>query len=468
MKYIIFTFNGEGLPLAKHLQDEGQEVIVGQVENFKSVLTTMEKRRNGEESTFKKNRRLSLYKNLVEKIPVDMLLKKMKRIKNKKEYFVFFDFNHLFRYAEQVKEMGFIHGNFPTEKDRLFEIDRDGAKDFVKKYYPYIKITEKEEFRSIHRAKIFLKNTDSSWVIKGKSENALTFIPTTNDVELAKYQVIETMEAFKDYYEESGFILEQKISSPIEITPEKIYYDGVPLAMNLDFENKPIGSGNISIQTYCAQDLVFPVSMESKIHDICFPPIVDKLAKRHKGLFVWDASLLIDKQTGTIYFGEFCPNRVGYNAFYTDLCQLPSTSYFFEQVVRKKSPFTLGTVGSSVTFFNILRDPHERNILSGASIDYTSDVSKNVWPFDIYKKKKTDKMRIVGSDWYLAVVTGAATTIDEAVRNLYKNVEQCSFPGAYYRPKSDYLSMDYPTSILNRLRYGLQKKLYTLPFPVTF
>jgi len=467
MKYIIFTYDGFGFPIAKQLQDEGHEVIVGQVDDFKSTLTKIERRRNGEELSIDKKRRLSLYKNIIDRIPADLLIKKMKRIKDPENYFVFFDFNNLFRYADQVKDLGF-HGNFPTEKDRLFEIDRDAAKEFVKKYYPHIEIAEKEEFRSINRAKKFLKDTDTIWVIKGKAELSQTFIPTTDNVELAKHQVIETLEAFKDYYEEIGFILERKISSLIEINPEKIYYDGVPLGMTINFENKPIGSGNLSIQTYCAADLIFPVSMDSKIHDICFPPIVDKLAKKHKGLFIWDASLLIDKHSGVIYFGEFCSNRVGYNAFFTEVCQLPSVSYFFESVVQKKNPFTLGTVGSSVTLFNLLRDPHERRILSGASIDYVNDVAKDIWPFDVYKKNKADKMRIVGTDWYLSVITGAGTTIDEAVRNLYKNVDMFALAGVYYRPKSDYLSMDYTTSILNRLRYGLQKKLYTVPFPVTF
>ncbi len=467
MKYIIFTFDGYGYPLAKHLQDEGNEVIIGHVDDFKSTLTKEEKRRNGEESAFTKKRRLSLYKNIVERVPADTLIKRMRRIKNPHDYFVFFDFNNLFRYADAIKDLGF-HGIFPTEQDRLFEVDRDYSKNFVKKYYPSVQIAEKEEFRTINRAKKFLKDSQTVWVLKGKTEISQTFVPTTNNVELAKRQVIENMEAFKDYYEEAGFILERKIPSVVEITPEKIYYDGVPLGMTINFENKPIGSGNLSIQTYCAADLVFPISMESKIHDICFPPIVDRLAKRHKGLFIWDASLLIDKHTGIVYFGEFCPNRVGYNSFFTELAQLPSTSHFFESVVKKKNPFTLGTVGSSVTLFNLSRDPHERHILSGASINYPEMIQKDVWPFDVYKKKKNDKMRIVGTDWYLSLITGSGKTIDESVRHLFRNVENFSLAGVYYRPKSDYLSMDYSTSILNRLRYGLQKKLYTLPFPVTF
>jgi len=49
---------------------------------------------------------------------------------------------------------------------------------------------------------------------------------------------------------------------------------------------------------------------------------------------------------------------------------------------------------------------------------------------------------------------------------MYKNVEGFSFVGAYYRPKDDYVSLDYSTSIINRLNYGLERGLYRLPFAV--
>jgi len=208
--------------------------------------------------------------------------------------------------------------------------------------------------------------------------------------------------------------------------------------------------------------------MDNKIHDIAFPPIVDRMAKKHKGLFIWDASLLINKQTGEIYFGEFCSNRPAYNAIFTELSQLHSVSHFFESIVAKKNPFTLGTVGASVMLFNLYRDPTERYLLSGASVGYTQESAKDIWPWDVHKKTRNDKMRIVGYGWELCPITGAGGSIDEAVRNLYKNVENFSLAGAYYRPKYDFLSMEYPTSILNRLRYGLRRKLYQLPFQVTF
>jgi len=43
MKYIIFTFDGHGLPVGYHLQKEGADVIVGQVQDKKDVISDLEK-----------------------------------------------------------------------------------------------------------------------------------------------------------------------------------------------------------------------------------------------------------------------------------------------------------------------------------------------------------------------------------------------------------------------------------------
>ena len=463
MKYIIFTCDGYGLPIAHHLLQEGNEVIVGQVINKKTTLTKVESRSNNEESALDQKRRLNLYKNMIEKVPADVLVRRMKRIKNPEDYFVFFDFNDLFYYADQVQGLGF-NGNFPNENDRIFEVDRDAAKEFVYKYYPDLEITEKKEFRAISGAKKFLKDSNKVWVVKSKGHYGQTLIPQTKDPELAKWQVIETLEAFKSAYEEAGFLLEEKIPAVIEVTPEKIYYDGVPIALTVNFENKTLGSGNLSLQTSCSADLVFPVEFGSRIDQIAFPPIVDKIAKKHKGLFFWDASLLINQDDGRIYFGEFCPNRPGFNSTFTCLSQMQSVSHFFKSIVAKKSPYTVGTVGASVSLFNLSRDPEERHVLSGASISFPEDIQRSVWLYDVYKKTKNDKVRVVGFDWELAAITSWGRTLDEAVGRLYENVESFSIGTVYYRPKSDYLSMDYESSILNRLRYCAQKRLFEIPF----
>ena len=104
----------------------------------------------------------------------------------------------------------------------------------------------------------FLKSTEQLWVLKGQDDSVKTFVPDVDDPKPAARQIIETLKENKAAYDGSGFILEELIDPAIEITPEKIYYDGVPLAVAIEFENKPFGSGNISIQTGCLSESALP------------------------------------------------------------------------------------------------------------------------------------------------------------------------------------------------------------------
>ncbi len=461
MKYIIFTFDGSGIPVAQHLHLEGQDVVLAQVEHMRSLAA------EGEDEYIEnrkdKEMRLEGFDGLVKKKPAEEILKEMKTYKNPQDYFVFFDTNGLYALAEQIKDLGF-HGNFPTREDYLFEVDRDKAKEFVKKHYSKLNIARKKEFTSISDAKKFLANTDEVWVLKGNSDSTNAFVPDVDDPVLAAHQVIETLDKDSDSYQSEGFILELLIPSVMEITPEKIYYDGEPVAVTVDIENKPIGSGNISIQTGCAADLVFPIPDSDRINQIAFPPIIDEIAKKHKGLFYWDASILINKRDGKMYFGEFCPNRPAYNASFTEFAQCGSVHEFFEKVSQKKNPFTLGTVATSIRIFNFHRDNDTQQILGGLTVDFAPEVEKDIWLWDV--KKKGKKLVNIGYGDVIAVITGSGTSVEEAVNRMYRNLEKFSFLGAYYRPKADYLSLGYSTSILNRLNYGMERGLYQIPFNV--
>lgn len=462
MKYIIFTFDGSGAPVAHHLQMEGQDVVLAIVDSMRS-LSSEEDTEYSTELRNDKEQRLEMYEGIIKKRSAEEVIKEMKTYKNPQDYFVYFDTNGLYAFAEQIKDLGF-HGNFPTREDYLYETDRDKAKEFVKKYYTKLNIARKKEFKKISEAKEFLANTDEVWVLKGNSDETNAFVPDADDPALAARQVIEALDKDASAYESEGFILELLIPSVMEITPEKIYYDGEPIAVSIDIENKPIGSGNISIQTGCAADLVFPVTFEDRINQIAFPPIVDEIAKQHKGLFYWDASILINKRDGKMYFGEFCPNRPGYNASFTEFAQCGSVHEFFEKVSQKKNPFSLGTVASSIRIFNLHRDNETQQILGGLTVDYAPEAEKDIWLWDV--KKKGKKLINIGYGDCIAVVTGSGSSVEEAVNRMYRNLEKFSFLGAYYRPKADYLSLGYSTSILNRLNYGMDRGLYQIPFNV--
>lgn len=463
MKYIFISYSGLSLPVALKLQQEGNEVVVGQIEDIKEYVME-EEAKKASESDLNRERRMRLYRNMLKMQPAERVVEQLKTVKNPRDYFVFFEENNLYRWADKVRDLGF-EGNFPTKEDYLFEIDREYAKSFVRQYYPKLYTPEVKEFAKVADAIEFLKEVKEIWVLKGKHDHAKTYVPSMNDVELAKGQIIEMLSNFPQEYERLGFILELFIPAIIEITPEKIYYDGVPLVTTLNFENKSFGSGNISIQTGCAEDLIFPIDMDDRINKICFPPIIDEMARQHKGLFIWDASLLINKRDGKIYFGEFCSNRPGYNSFFTELAMSNSVTSFFEKIVRKESPFNLGMVATSVRLFNLNRDEATQHVADNITIDYRPEIEKDLWLWDV-RKNQRGKLVTVGFDWNLAVITGAGKSIDEAVGKMYRNVDGFAFVGAYYRSKDDYLSLDYTTSIINRLNYGLERGLYRLPFDV--
>ncbi len=463
MKYVFITYSGLSLPIAYRLQQEGNEVIVGQIEDIKEYVMEEEVKR-ATESDVLRDRRLKLFKNMVKLQPANRVIEQLRQVKNPQEYFLFFEENNLYRWADKVRDLDF-HGNFPTKEDYLFEIDREHAKEFVKTHYQKLNTPLVKEFSKVAEAIAFLKETNEIWVLKGKSDHAKTFVPTMKDAVFAKGQIIEMLNNFPQKYERMGFILELFIPSIIELTPEKIYYDGVPLATTMNFENKSFGSGNISIQTGCSEDLIFPTELDDRINRICFPPIVDAMARQHKGLFIWDASVLINRRDGKMYFGEFCSNRPGYNSIFTELALTGSATKFFEKIVRKESPFTLGTVATSVRLFNLSRDEDTEQVSADIAIDYRPDIEKDLWLWDV-RRNQRGKLVTVGVDWNLAVITGAGRSIEEAVGKMYRNVDGFAYVGAYYRSKDDYLSLDYPTSIINRLNYGMDRGLYRLPFDV--
>jgi len=462
MKYIFITFTGLGLPIAYKLHQQGHEVMVGIIQDIKDYA--MEDEVVTPELEFNKKRRLSLFKGMLPTQDAHAVVETMKKIKDPEEWFVFFEENNLYRWADKVRDLGF-HGNFPTKDDFLYEVDRERAKQFVRDHYSKLYTPEVEEFEKVEQGIKFLKDSKDIWVLKGQHDTAKTFVPSVEDAELANNQIIEILTNFPHKYERLGFILEKFIPSIIEFTPEKLYYDGVPLGTNLMFENKSFGSGNISVQTGCTMDMVFPTDINDRINKIAFPPIVDEMAKAHKGLFIWDASILVSKKDGKMYFGEFCSNRPGYNCLFTEISQSGGPNAYFENIVKKKNPFTLGTVASSVRVFNMNRDEEDESISPDILVNYKTEVEKDIWLWDVRKNERGNLVS-VGTDWNLAIITGAGKSIHEAVNRLYRNVDSFAFVGAYYRPKDDYLSMDYTSSILNRVNYGLERGLYRLPFDV--
>jgi hypothetical protein len=379
----------------------------------------------------------------------------MTKIKNKDDYFVIFDFNCLWRYAEAVLKMGYTQGFFPLKSDYDLEADRDAGKEIVKKHYKNLKVAEVHEFKKIEEAITFLgSNTaNHTYVLKGYSDDASTVLPAEGktfqlspDVELAKQELIGALEVEQKDFEKKGFLLEQKVVNPLEITPEAVFYNGKLLITCVDIENKPIGAGSTGCMTGCAGNLIIKTNEDEEINKLAFPPFVYEMAKDHTGLFVWDASILIDPKDGQTYFGEFCANRWGWDSFFAELTMCDSVTDYFESIVKGENPLKK-TFGVGVRMFNLKKHKDVPIILK--------DSDKGVFIYDALLKD--EKTVTSGADWDTLSANASSNNPNEAVDGAYKVMDNLSFNNGYFRPRFDFLSTDYPNAIVNRYAYANHK-----------
>jgi hypothetical protein len=312
------------------------------------------------------------------------------------------------------------------------------------------------EFKTVDEAKDFLADESRIWVLKGKGDKVSTKVPDTYDPELAKQQIIAELEDNKKDLENDGFILEEMITEAVEITPEKLYYDGKPVFTDLDIEIKGIANDS-GPMTGCTGDLVFPTEMKAKINKLAFPKVVDMMAKKHRGIFIWDLSMYFDTKTGKVYPGEFCPNRFGYSSVYNEIAQIGSVKLFFESIVNGENPFEdEHSFGASVRLFNIPKQGDGSWYLKSAVLLADESAKHQLWP--MYVRKAGKEMVSTSYEWDLGVVTGQAESPRAAIEDAYKNADDVVFPDLYQLPIESFLSKRYAESVLNRYEYLVENE----------
>jgi phosphoribosylamine-glycine ligase len=451
MKYLFISFGGESLPIAYKLVQEGKTVVYGMIDDSKDTLTENELDGYNPERPEDKKYRLRLYDGLLEKNTADQVVVWAKSVKNPSEWFVFSDINNTFKYMDKLRAMGFV-GLMPTEEERTMEADRNKAKEFVKKHYKDLDVAEVQEYSKVEDAVDFLEETEDTWVLKALGERGKTIVPQTHDVEFAKTALIDVLTEKKKDYESEGFILEKRIHPVREVTPEAVFWDGKLVFTTVDIENKPAFDGNLGCQTGCSQCIVFETDKKAKINDIAFPPVVYEMAKKHKGMFVWDASIYLDEKDN-MYFGEFCANRVGWDSIFAEIVMSDSVSSFFEGIVNQESPF-IHKYGSTVRVFNIL--PNGK-LMEDGLIQWKDWVEDYVFVYDMYKKG--DTFVTTGATWDTAIITGCGDTAEEAIDEAYENCEFFNFEADMHRTKRDFLATDYENAIMDRHSHLLKSSL---------
>lgn len=420
------------MPIAFHLGTEGEDSVIGQVQDYAELKIDKEK-----EEPEDKKERLSQYEGMIKKYPAEKLVKALKKVKNKDEYFIFCDQNSLWVYAEELLKAGFTKGLFPTQKDFDFEKGREEAMQFVKEHYPDIQIIPYEKYKTVEEAKAAVEASEVPMVIQSEGDYVATIVGE-DEVEKSKITIMSALERHEKEYAKGEIILKEKLVKPVEITPQIVFWDGQAVFTDVDIETKNIGDGeNNGNQVGCGTNLIIRTELDDEINRIAFPPKVFEMAKDRKGIFVWDISIYITDKG--LFFGEFCSNRFGYDALMTEMAMSGGAISHFRGIMNGENPL-MYRFGAGIRVFNLNRTKDQ---------EITVGNDEHTWLYEV--KKEEDKLLSVGDCWDLGVMTGAGDTVEEAVDQVYDNYSALIFKEKYVRSKEDFLS-NYPTSIIRRYK----------------
>jgi len=457
MIYVFFSLEPYPLPIAKHLIDEGHKVVVGVVKSVTELGIPDSK--DDETPQFKKQR-LSCYDGLLKKQPFGQVLSMLAKVpKNKQdEYFVFFDHSNLFNIAETVSKMGFKRGLFPTKWDWRMEKERELAKDFVKKNYPDVRVADSFNFKTVKEGIAHIEKSDSIYVLKSNGNAGKAIVPRTSEVEVGKRIVTSALLKDRANYETGGFLLEEKIANCLEVTPVMVFYNGEYVYSLVEMECKSLGAGDIGVQKGGAIGLNVRTEQHCRMNEIAFPKVIYDLAKKKPGIAIYDAGLLYNGED--FYFTEFCSARFGWDGMFSEMVMRdegePFVAKFFEDICNGVNPLK-NKYGAAVRLFNLEGNGEETaSSKDDIPVEWEEDVADNTFFYLIKKAppgegvEEGDVVSVGGYD-LLGVATGASDSLDTAVGRAYYAAERVIFEKIYYRPMFDFLSMEYESSILNRL-----------------
>ncbi len=388
-------------------------------------------------------RRLKAGEGIITRYEASEVVKRLLRMedKEKRDVIVIFDFNHGVKFGEKLLKAGF-KGIFAQGWAYDLERKRDKAAEMVKRHYKDVRVPRNIKFGTGSSDKMIQfmeKEKDSVWVVKPNGQGMWVFAPSSDDPPVALEQCTQHIAANKSQIDGCPMVLQEKIIGT-EINIETGYYCGDPMFSVVDLENKFMHPEECGHQSGCAFDLVFPVPLDCKLRMMCNQPF-DAMAKKLKFTGLMDMNAIISNKDGYPYFIEFCPNRFGYNALFTEMeAYGKGAEQYLVDFVEGKIKWPKGVFGASIKLFqedweedkmkSIFNPDHE-----DVEVQVTADMD-HLWMFDSYKK---------GGKYYLAgyspepiVATAASDTPQGAIEKAKFIADRSiSYDGKYYRGDND-------------------------------
>lgn len=427
-KFIVVSAFGEGLSLAHHLQMEGKEVMSVMVDDLADIGEKKPEDPAGNRS------RWSQFNGVFDKISYEKALKSMEKMEDKEDWFVIFDFNTMWKYADQALDMGFINGLFPSQLDCQLEADRNFAKRAVVKNYKGVRVAEVEELKLVDDGIQFITESDEFWALKGNDAGAETVVPNAKSIENTRAELIDALQKNRQSYESKGFILERQIRDGLESCPQMVYYDGKRVASCVDLEDKSFSASDGSEKYGCALNVIQSTPMDCMLNDIAFPEFCDKLARKHTGLFYIDFNNI--QKDGEYFYLEYCSGRMGFDAVFAEIEMNGSVAGYFNDLAHGVSPYK-NTYGVGARGFAMKRD-EDGAVQEGITINFDQEIASHLWLFAA--EQGNGRFSNTKGAWGdsnhgtdLAAFTASSDDYEYACEKLYNYIGDFSFNGLYVR-----------------------------------
>lgn len=436
MKFIIFTYFFEGLPLALKMMDEGSDVRFAVMDYETAYGEKKEFADIEEEEKFVKDEeiRQSIGDGMIKKYPADEIFKNRQNLKS---YYFIFDMNFGGKLADILRKEGFkVFGS--GSLGWKIEHDRKYGMDFMKKIYgidspPELEYGENSADKAINDVQM----SDKAFVLK-PDDLLETFLPRQTNIEWAKSELLSFMESNRDALNRTPFILQEKIFG-YEVAVECMYSQGKPIFAHIDLETKRKYGGELGKLTGCTGELDLRIDLDAPIVKIACEPFY-KIAEEMKYTGPMDLNVIFkDKKR---YYGlEFCGLRPGYSNIYNwlNMVKMPVSEYFSKLMDGNLEDFETDNFGASVTIFN----DNETKENVGFEIN-----EEGVWP--MFVKSGEGKLKTAGYD-EVAYFTKSAATPEEAFKNIYEEIDEAvTMPNLYWR--RDLGDVVYPNPIYRYYR----------------
>jgi phosphoribosylamine-glycine ligase len=184
-------------------------------------------------------------------------------------------------------------------------------------------------------------------------------------------------------------------------------------------------------------------------------------------MFIADAGILSDGKK--LYFTEFAGCRWGYWGLASELSASETKdgmiANYFQSIVNGKNPYQFN-YGAGLAVYSVRSDKKFPDMnQEGLSLFIKDESKEDFLPIQVKEEKQGKDAQIVNVGYReydsspMGVVMGRGDTIEEAVEIIYKALKGISLKGMYYRPKFDFLSTDYVSSVMNRVKFLQEKRL---------